>query len=418
MLYLRAKTYSTITLTNSELGVEIDEARQLPWARVGVARIKESRFGVDLQIGPYVGRILVPNHLSLEIDELVPGTAEACLNLSSGGRRTARQESSRSRIPFPATVAIAAEFSDVASSFLRGGPAKNYVTQTETSSLPRGRTLITPTVSGPWARGYLDRVVCRYRSLTNDNPLNRVLLGAAQRAEALLSHQSGMAISLAQARGCQRQLAGVSTWTASDLTLAALTATSDFSSEVLLLSEVLLQGIPAVPPPGMQPNNFSAWVNLDILFEQAVRTILEEEIPAGSVHKGSVLHRYVLAPRFEAEPGVYKRANPDIVLLLPSGTAVLDAKYRRAGSDVSDEALYQLLVHAGAFSADFAALIVPAIQEAPSIRQLGVDSRGCVVDVVSVDARSEVSMRVQLRAWLVSTMQPAMSAARGRPSGA
>ena len=89
-------------------------------------------------------------------------------------------------------------------------------------------------------------------------------------------------------------------------------------------------------------------------------------------------------------------AAPDIVVETDERRILCDAKYRRHGSRVGRDELYQVMAHADAYDADEAALIVPRLDNHDSDRFLGRDSRGCAYRVVVVEANDSERMSRRL----------------------
>jgi 5-methylcytosine-specific restriction endonuclease McrBC regulatory subunit McrC len=175
--------------------------------------------------------------------------------------------------------------------------------------------------------------------------------------------------------------------------------------ETLRMAEAIIRGVP-FNFHSAGPSPFSAWVNIDRVFEEAVRTLCRSTAPAnftvadGKSQKIPLFH----ALDGEGEP-MRKRADPDIVIYGDGRTGLLDAKYRKSGEKVTEDEIYQLIAHAGAFSADAAALVTPALHGAPGIRRLGRVSTGCSVDVIAVDPTQADEMGDLIGHWTTSLAQ-------------
>jgi hypothetical protein len=105
--------------------------------------------------------------------------------------------------------------------------------------------------------------------------------------------------------------------------------------------------------PGIVP--FSWFLNLETLFEQAVRRRLHALVGKGiGVHAGRSIR-----PAIFPALGI-QRAEPDLVLGTAPEAVVGDVKYKdwSGSADASD--LYQLLVHARAFDANRCFLVFPS----------------------------------------------------------
>ncbi|MFF3320746.1 hypothetical protein [Streptomyces sp. NPDC002889] len=392
---VKTRTYGRLQLTEIDIGTSIEQALELPWARAGVATLRRTRLGVELEVGPYVGTLVFHNGLVVQIDELVPGTVAACLSLSSSGRRQAEQLATPSR-PVPAIVALAREFLHSLEGQLAQSIRKEYVTVEAVSSRPRGKALVRETVLNLWAKGRTDRVTTRYRSLTENTATNRYLLAASLRAEHLLSQHHA---EKGRVQQCVHALSG-----------AQLVAYPPFPSNELEIDEgllrtlrvgrALLDGVPLGTQSG--DAQFSSWVNVDRVFEEAVRQLCRIAMPSAQVSDGKSQKIMLFhAAHGEAE-AVRKRADPDIVIRRHGKVGLVDAKYRSSGERVTEDALYQLIAHAGAFAADAAALVAPALHGPPRIQRLGRVNGGCSIDIIAVDPAQPGSTQSLIQSWALT----------------
>jgi 5-methylcytosine-specific restriction endonuclease McrBC regulatory subunit McrC len=164
---------------------------------------------------------------------------------------------------------------------------------------------------------------------------------------------------------------------------------------LLDLAELIVKGVSALPEDAFDREQpASVWINVEAIFEQAVRKLVAELL-SSPVHAGRGDSVQLL------RDGESLEADPDIVIHHAEGTVIIDAKYRRHGTDVSRPELYQLMAHALAYEARHAALVTPRIRATDTDRFLGIDSRDCIYDVVAVDTHSADLLRTQLEAWLV-----------------
>ncbi|MGA5727364.1 5-methylcytosine restriction system specificity protein McrC [Streptomyces seoulensis] len=397
---MRTTTYGRLQLTHQEVGCSLEELTNLSWAQSKVASIRASRFGFDIEVGPYAGTIVVHENLVITIDEMVPGTVEACLNLSSSGQRQATQKS-HSGSTLPPLAAIAREFAAMVERELTSGPQKEYIATSVHSSRVRGKIHVGETVRTLWSRGRRDLLALRYRNLSEDTQVNRYLLAACNRAEHLLRDHDEARVTVQR---CMQMLSG-----AQMLPDPAFPSTSPGIStdlqETLRVAEAIIRGVPFnFRMSGTSP--FSAWVNIDRIFEEAVRTLCQSTAPAdftvtdGKSQKIPLFH----AMEGEGDP-MRKRADPDIVIHGHGKTGLLDAKYRKSGEKVTEDAIYQLIAHAGAFSADAAALVTPALHGRPGIRRLGRVGTGCPVDVIAVDPTQADGMSDLIGQWTTRLAQ-------------
>ncbi|MDT7846304.1 5-methylcytosine restriction system specificity protein McrC [Streptomyces justiciae] len=397
---MRTTTYGRVQLTHQEVGFSLEELSDLPWFQSRVASVRPSRFGFDLEVGPYAGTIVVHSDLIITIDEMVPGTVEACLNLSSSGRRQASQ-ASQPGTTLPPLAAIAQIFSTMVERELASGPQKEYVATSAHSSRVRGKIHVGETVRTLWSRGRHDLLAIRYRNLSEDTEVNRYLLSACNRAEHLLNEHRE---AKATVRKCMQMLSGAQMLPHPSFPSLPPGSRVDLS-ELLRTAETIIHGVP-FNFRSADTSPFSAWVNIDRIFEEAVRTLCQDAAPGnftvtnGKSQKVSLFH----ALEGEAEP-MPKRADPDIVIHGDGRTGLLDAKYRKSGEKVTEDEIYQLIAHAGAFSADAAALVTPALHGPPGIRRLGRVSTGCPIDVIAVNPTEAEEMRDLIGHWMARLTQ-------------
>ncbi|GHH46484.1 5-methylcytosine restriction system specificity protein McrC [Streptomyces candidus] len=392
---MRVRTYGRLQLTESEIGMPVEQAMQLPWARSGVATLRRTRLGAELEIGPYAGTIAFNDKFSVTIDELVPGTVAACLAISSSGRKQNSQKSSHGDRVAP-IVAIALEFLRTLEGEILGSLRKEYVTVTSQSNRPRGRISVRETVLHLWAKGRTDHVVTRSRVLTEDTPVNRYLLAASIRAERLLRHFPDERRSIQK---CIHALSGAEVYAQPSFPMNLSEADQSLLRS-LRIAEALLSGVPfRSQQHGEAP--FSAWVNVDRVFEEAVRETCHRVAPASATVTDGKSQRIKIFHARDGEPSaIAKRADPDIVVQHHGKIGLLDAKYRISGERVTEDELYQLIAHIGAFSADAGALVAPALNAPPGVRRLGRINGGCTVDVIAVDPTDPDAMASVIASWI------------------
>jgi hypothetical protein len=410
MISINALPHDRIEFGANEIAAQQNLAG-LPWALAGVARPIETRLGVELRIGPYVGRLVVPGHVIIDIQELYPQTVATCLALTESGRRAGDQASPTGSLMLSPWSAIAIRFQRALSAYVLHGIERRYVSVVVTTPRPRGRIDLGSTVTRVRSRGREDQVVCVPRMLTDDTPFNRVISAAAIRAEQLLL-RDGVMNSLRDVRLALMSLSGVRRDVSPDF--AAARASLDSGSEnhhrLLSLAELLVSGVPALPPSESQdPDHpMSAWINVELLFEEAVRSIAQVVVGSqGSVRAGRGDGVALFEHRSEDPATRRKAADPDVVIRHKTGILLLDAKYRRHEEDFTDGELYQLIAHAGAYRATAAALVTPSRKKDNSPeRWIGRDKNGIAYYVISVDPSSSVGMYDPIRRWIGKQLMP------------
>jgi hypothetical protein len=241
---------------------------------------------------------------------------------------------------------------------------------------------------------------CTVRNLSDDTAINRVLLAAALASERILVDRLAERLVI---RRCIAALSGVTLHPHPPIP-PAWQVPDDDVARAMLLAETLLAGIPISPNEAGSRSAFSVWINVDRIFEDAVRNIFTGCASEARVVRGKDCGVHL----FHADPGepppLPKRAEPDIVVLRDDGRVlVVDVKYRNSGERPTEEQLYQLAAHAGAFRADAAALFVPVLGKGPEeMRRYGRLADGCTVDVVPVRADDAGRMERSVTAWLES----------------
>ncbi|WP_457537900.1 5-methylcytosine restriction system specificity protein McrC [Williamsia sp. R60] len=385
-------------MTKDEITVSPEEVLSLPWVLAGVANLRSTRLGYELEIGPYVGTLLIGSE-EIVVAELVPGTVSACLELSRTGRKIGEQSSYSNRTLTP-NDAVARAYTDAVASCLQNGVLKEYSDLTALTSRPRGRLLIRDSIRRPWSHGKENVMVATWRHLSEDTPLNRTLLAAGIRAQYLLPNND---VGLKLLRECIISLSGAQLQSAPDL--VPLEGISDpVTARAISLARTILDGVPDISPTSTQSTSrFSAWINVARVFEEAIFSICRNLHPL-STFVGSSLGVSLFHNDTGTEQCIAKRADPDIVLKLEHGTLILDAKYRRSGEKVSDDAIYQLIAHADAFSARAATIVTPAIVSPPQVRRLGQTRGGCSIFTISVDPTRVIETELLIQAWISSRL--------------
>jgi hypothetical protein len=185
---------------------------------------------------------------------------------------------------------------------------------------------------------------------------------------------------------------------------SALDVRSDEQNVLLSLAELLVSGVPALPPGERQdPDHaMSAWINVELLFEEAVRTIAQEMVGhGGRVRAGRGDGVLLFQARDEDPRMIRKSADPDVVIRQGETTLLLDAKYRRHEEDFTEAELYQLMAHAGAYQALAAALVAPSRDGGgPHERFIGRDRNGVTYYVIFVNPASQNGMREPMANWI------------------
>jgi hypothetical protein len=396
VIRFETRTWGELEIFYEDLSLEPADVADAAWLRAGVARVTWGRHSVVISTGPYVGRLLVPGRCVIDIAELVPGTVEALLPLAYSGVRHAEEPGVAGVAALPPWVALLNRYGELLYEYVRGGIDRRYLPRRWETTIPRGRIDLGRTVRLHRARGRPDVLSCLVRELTDDTSFHRLLVSAAVRADRIL----GVAPTTTGLRALRRSLiafTGVPVEASPDVRMARAELGQHAEEQLvglLELAELIVRGVSALPEAELDREQpASVWINVESIFEQAVRRLVDDLAAAPVRHgrgDGVTLLR----------GGEALEADPDVVVDDVAGVVIADAKYRRHGADVGRPELYQLMAHALAYEARRGALVTPRITGTDRNRYLGVDSLGCQYDVIVVDANSAGALRSQLRDWL------------------
>ena len=404
MISIKCYPHDRVEFGKDEVGPR-DDLESLPWVQAGVGRFAPTRLGLELRIGPYVGRIVIPERVSIEVEEPFPGTVATCLDLTMSGRRAAEQESPPSHLKVSPWSTIATIYERALTSYLTGSIERRYMPTEIITSRPRGKINIPLTATRLLSRGRSDQLICVPRVLTEDTPLNRALSAAAIRVEQILLRE-GPRESLWAVRSALIALSGVRRDVSPDFSSAwrSLDFERKDHQRLLSIAEVIVKGVPALPPSERQDpaHPMTAWLNVELLFEDAVRTITQEIVgDLGHVRAGRGDGIKLLGRRLDDPITANRSADPDIVVTDQQGVLLMDAKYRRHDKLFTDSELYQLISHATAYQATAAALVAPTRLGQSAVQQwIGRDNNGTAYYVILVDPASTSLMYEPIADWL------------------
>ena len=411
MLTFECRPHDRIEFDVDELG-EFADLVQLPWVTQRIARVTKTRVGVEVQTGPYVGRLVVPDKVIIDVLEPFPGTIAACLQLTKSGRQAAAQGSPPGIVRVQPWSALAEEFTKALSDYVMHGIERRYSPELITTSRPRGHVELYRTAKLIFSHGREDEVICRPRVLSEDTSLNRVLAAGAMRAEQVLV-RDGSSGHLKTLRTLAPALAGIRRDVVPNLMAARreLNYLREDHRYLFSLAEMLVEGIPSLPPSERLDEMFpaTAWLNVERIFEDAILSVTREVVGSrGQVYVGRGDGTMLFAEQLEGDPpSVAKSADPDIVVHYSGGTVLLDAKYRRHSAEFTEDELYQLMAHAGAYHATAAALIAPVKPGTIAHeRWLGRDRHNTAYCVISVDPTSPAQVFQALNSWLNLWVKP------------
>ncbi len=397
--------HDRVEFRSDEIG-PFHDLLNLPWVTHKVARPVQTRVGVAIQVGPYVGRLVVPKRAVIDIGEPFPGTVAACLELSRSGRRAADQGSPPGRIAVPPWSTLAKDFTKSLSRYVMRGIERQYLPELVTTSRPRGHVEIGLTAKRTLSRGRVDKIICRPRYLSDDTPLNRAIAAGAARAEQVLV-RAGSAGSLKTLRSMAPALSGVRRDVIPDFVAARrdVDRLREDHGNLLSLAQLLVEGVPSLPSSQRLDELLpvTAWLNVERIFEEAILSVVHEVVgPRGQVHPGRGDGTTLFGLQADGDPEpLAKSADPDVVIRCSGETILLDAKYRRHQTEFTEGELYQLMAHAAAYRATAAALVAPVrAGRSPEQLWLGRDRQGTAYYVISVDPTAPAQIFETLETWL------------------
>jgi hypothetical protein len=335
----------------------------------------------SLRASCYVGRAVIGNDV-LETAEKVPGSFEALVRrIGIGGANVVATPAPVSNDDHTAALLVSL-FVRAVRRYLSGNKLAEYHQQPETGSLVGGRLDIIGTARLR-ARGMMHQAAFFRTVLSADLPFNHAIYAALMEVERLSSilpiDPSDVSAARALRIGMSECLDGAMRTPRGQLAQLALTESLAKGSRAIV-SDVASLAAAILDSAGFGGDfewgrtvNRSWFVNLENMFERAVRLATKTELPdynvTGPTERPSL---------FGGADQLY-RANPDVVIR-SSGTvaAIGDAKYKDLDQWPSPADTYELIAHAAAYGATKAFLVYPS--ELPTvIRHLGVSSTGCEV---------------------------------------
>jgi 5-methylcytosine-specific restriction endonuclease McrBC regulatory subunit McrC len=360
--------------------------------RLRVFQVGENQ--IQLEATSYVGRASLDS-VDIEIREKVSGALATLLKFATHAAfHIDRIESPVTQLGELAALLVR-EFLLSVRQYVSIGRDFQYSRQPMVSSLSGGRIDIVKTISLR-ARGFPHLVAFDREFIDRRTPTNRVILAALRETEKLAALIRLSQHDIAMARGlsvffedCRDPeiVFGKREGLADVARLLSTEPQQTRHRDLLTLANVLLSHVSFEYAERLSGTLPRAWfLNLETLFESAVRSILAElESP-----------NFRLQPRGEHRPSIFQErkltANPDLVLARHDNVvAVGDMKYKYLETDgwmksVKPADLYQLLVHAAAFKARVSFLIYP--DQVFDMCDLGISATGCRTFVFKVDVSS------------------------------
>jgi 5-methylcytosine-specific restriction endonuclease McrBC regulatory subunit McrC len=331
---------------------------------LSLLRSKEVPYGVRASC--YVGHAVLEDGTRLEVREKSVGALAALLRWSlPGNLRSAPVPSQVGAAAAPFMEIFAVRFLALLGYYVRHGRVKAYLPFLRSSSTPRGKIDIAQTLR-LLQRGHRGRIVCKQQLLSADVPINRLLRLGIEAIEQLFASDRGAQEALAEARMYaplfqdvdtrELQLRGYAFRAeAFSRAMRSTQMTEDLQGALAYARAMVLHlGIwPEAESTPTVPRSF--FLNLETLFEDAVRQVLAELLTPKTVTKGARLN----IPFFEQMPGRYV-ADPDVVFRGTDGAAIVaDCKYKELDRFPDHSDVYQLFSHCSALRAKVGVLIYP-----------------------------------------------------------
>lgn len=339
--------------------------------------------------GAHVGRAHIDG-VALELHEKVPD-ALACLvrHFAHGSLRTEKAASPVGSLNELAKFLVHT-FLDAVREYVGRGRERRYVSEGHVGSLVGGRIDVTRTLRLR-ARGLPHLAAFNRNELVFDTPLNRVVYAALLEAERLdrllhltprdLAAARALSVAFADCRDAREVRVRREAIVQYAFDVAERTEDTARRDLATLAGVVLSHESFAIADPSGRLAPRAWFLNLEVLFESAVRSILTRlSAVDGGVWPRDRTNRRIF-PRALGE----FTANPDLVIDAHGGVTVGDVKYKVWDRTAGASDLYQLLVHAKTYGAERCFLVYPhnAFEEI----RLGRSTTGCDTWLFAVDVR-------------------------------
>ena len=346
-----------------------------------------SRTVTRLRGGCHVGRASIGDRI-VEVHEKFPG---ALATLVSHGTI---EKPLVEHIPSPvdpttrSTAVLVTMFLDAAKTYLSNWKATRYIRVPDEGALIGGRLDIVKTAALR-ARGLRHKAAFERTVLSADVPLNQCVYGALREVERLAQVVEIPLVQVARARtlrlGLSECLAHVLKARSGDLAEVAARCAEDRTIRVEMRDVASLAGA-VLDAAGFGGSDASArtvarswFVNLETLFEKAVRNLIRVSLEGIAVVSGAKKR-----PPLFAEIRDRYRANPDVLIRQDGAVvAVADAKYKDLAKWPTTSDVHEILAHASAYDAQEAMLFYPVERKMTPL-DLGISSSGCRLLVIGV----------------------------------
>lgn len=383
---IRVPERGAVTVSNDEW-LSLSGHREF-WDLVDAKIIKVERrsAGWSLQGQCYVGRAVVGDTV-VQATEKVAGSFAALVRaLSVHDAKVLATAAPSSDDDYTAALLVSL-FVQATRRYLSSRKLVGYTQTHERGALVGGRLDVAGTARLR-ARGMVHQAAFLKTVLTADLPPNRALYAALAEVEKLSrilpiedSDVAAARVLRVSMSECRRGAMDTSSARLAEVAYQEGSAMNRKSvlGDALSLAAAILDGAGFGGSGDWTRTVRRSWfVNLENMFERAVRLAIGEALPqcavSGPQLRPSLFQSF--ADRYRANPDVLIRSGPDVI-------AIADAKYKELDGLPAAADVYELLAHAAAYKAQSALLVYPT-DAAARLVPLGVAATGCNVWALEV----------------------------------
>lgn len=328
-----------------------------------LTRSRTTPFG--LKAGPYVGSALLSGGVRLQITEKETGSLKALIAWASPPDFRDAEVLSAGKKDAEIILVLAMNFLASLGLYLRRGRLKEYNTDRNVSTKPRGKLDLRATLALR-ARGHAPELVSRQQNLTGNIAANQLLSFALGKLISVFSSLNRKPETV-QALNFAHAFSDVTTTAVQNMPhderRTLFSETLELASSFPELRGALRDAQPFLFDGGLGVSNpdfilpRSYFLNLETLFEEATRNVASELLQAHGivVAKGSLHKKSLFGPArktYIADPDLIASYNAKVLL-------VGDCKYKIFSEKPDHGDVYQILAHATACDTKIAALFVP-----------------------------------------------------------
>jgi 5-methylcytosine-specific restriction endonuclease McrBC regulatory subunit McrC len=364
--------------------------------------------GIRISAGCYVGRAIVGPDIVLELNEKIPGSLASLMAHATRINFRLERAPSPSSPLGPLISLLADQYVDAVSRYATRGRKFTYRRVQQVGSLIGGKINLAGTVQLR-ACGLRHLAQFEKNSIGFDTPANCVIFAALRELERIqrliqidqktLARSRALAVFFSDCRNTE-VLFGARTSLILNAAIERGKTRDPLLSDLMSLAGVILSHESfehTGQSSGRVPRSW--FLNLESLFERAVRNLLAEEFAHSAIVQNG---RTTPTSIFIRNPLLYK-ALPDFVIRAGDSLCIIgDAKFKLVQQMVAPDDLYQLLVHAAAFGARTAFLVYP--HDSFEVADQGIAATGAQVYRFTVN----IAKLKENIASLVAIIRPAL----------